>query len=39
MAHRAGASKAADVAAMEACSSAYGRIDVFDNNVGIMENE
>ena len=40
MAHRADASKAADVAAMvEACSSAYGRIDVLDNNVGIMENE
>jgi NAD(P)-dependent dehydrogenase (short-subunit alcohol dehydrogenase family) len=38
--HRADASKAADVAAMvEACSSAYGRIDVLDNNVGIMENE
>ena len=38
MAHRADASKAADVAAMvEACSSAYGRIDVLDNNVGIAE--
>ena len=31
-------SKAADVAAMvEACTSAYGRIDVLDNNVGIAE--
>jgi NAD(P)-dependent dehydrogenase (short-subunit alcohol dehydrogenase family) len=38
MAHRADASKAADVAAMvEACSYAYSRIDVLDNNVGIAE--
>jgi Enoyl-(Acyl carrier protein) reductase len=38
MAHRVDASKAADVAAMvEACASAYGRIDVLDNNVGIAE--
>jgi NAD(P)-dependent dehydrogenase (short-subunit alcohol dehydrogenase family) len=37
LAHGA-ASKAADVAAMiEACASAYGRIDVLDNNVGIAE--
>jgi NAD(P)-dependent dehydrogenase (short-subunit alcohol dehydrogenase family) len=35
-AHRADVSKAADVAAMvEACISAFGRIDVLDNNVGI----
>ena len=38
LAHRADASKAADVAAMiEACVSAYDRIDVLDNNVGIAE--
>ena len=38
LAHGADASKAADVAAMvEACASAYGRIDVLDNNVGIAE--
>jgi NAD(P)-dependent dehydrogenase (short-subunit alcohol dehydrogenase family) len=38
VAHRADVSKAADVAAMvEACASAYGRIDVLDNNVGIAE--
>jgi len=38
MVHRADASKAADVAAMvAACASAYGRIDVLDNNVGIAE--
>ena len=38
MVHRADASKAADVVAMvEACASAYGRIDVLDNNVGIAE--
>ena len=37
-AHRADVSKAADVAAMvEACVSAFGRIDVLDNNVGIAE--
>jgi len=37
-AHRADVSKAADVIAMvEACASAYGRIDVLDNNVGIAE--
>jgi len=37
-AHRADASKAADVAAMiEACVSTYGRVDVLDNNVGIAE--
>jgi NAD(P)-dependent dehydrogenase (short-subunit alcohol dehydrogenase family) len=36
--HRADVSKAADVEAMvEACISAYGRIDVLDNNVGIAE--
>src|SRR6202165_5809964 len=36
--HRADVSKAADVAAMvEACVSAFGRIDVLDNNVGIAE--
>src|ERR1700692_2131851 len=35
---RADVSKAADVAAMvEACVSAFGRIDVLDNNVGIAE--
>jgi NAD(P)-dependent dehydrogenase (short-subunit alcohol dehydrogenase family) len=38
LAHRADASKAADVAAMiEACVCAYDRIDVLDNNVGIAE--
>jgi len=38
MAHRADVSKAADVKAMiEGCVSAYGRIDVLDNNVGIAE--
>ena len=38
VAHRADVSKAADVAAMiEACVSAYDRIDVLDNNVGIAE--
>ena len=38
LAHRADASKAADVAAMiEACVSAYDRIDVLNNNVGIAE--
>jgi NAD(P)-dependent dehydrogenase (short-subunit alcohol dehydrogenase family) len=38
MAHRVDVSKAADVKAMiEACTSAYGRIDVLDNNVGIAE--
>ncbi len=37
-AHRADVSSAADVAAVvEACISAYGRIDVLDNNVGIAE--
>src|ERR1700751_390458 len=37
-AYRADVSKAADVKAMvEACASAYGRIDVLDNNVGIAE--
>ena len=37
-AYRADVSKAADVAAMvEACVSAFGRIDVLDNNVGIAE--
>jgi NAD(P)-dependent dehydrogenase (short-subunit alcohol dehydrogenase family) len=37
-AHRADVSKAGDVAAMvEACTAAYGRIDVLDNNVGIAE--
>src|SRR6516162_4699147 len=36
IAHRADVSKAADVTAMvEACASAYDRIDVLDNNVGI----
>src|SRR5271156_5740845 len=35
-AHRADVSNAADVAAMvETCVSAFGRIDVLDNNVGI----
>ena len=38
LAHRADISDAADVEAMvEACASAYGRIDVLDNNVGIAE--
>src|ERR1700756_3315127 len=38
VAHRADVSQAADVEAMvEACVSAYGRIDVLDNNVGIAE--
>src|SRR5262249_4572830 len=38
VAHRADVSKAADVIAMvEACTAAYGRIDVLDNNVGIAE--
>jgi NAD(P)-dependent dehydrogenase (short-subunit alcohol dehydrogenase family) len=38
LAHGADASKAADVATMiEACVSAYGRIDVLDNNVGIAD--
>jgi NAD(P)-dependent dehydrogenase (short-subunit alcohol dehydrogenase family) len=38
VAHRADASKAADVAAIvEACASTYGRVDVLDNNVGIAE--
>jgi len=38
VAHRADVSKAADVKAMiETCVSAYGRIDVLDNNVGIAE--
>src|ERR1700720_1718211 len=37
-AHRADVSKATDVAAMaEACVSAFGRIDVADNNVGIAD--
>jgi NAD(P)-dependent dehydrogenase (short-subunit alcohol dehydrogenase family) len=37
-AHRADVGSGADVAAMvEACVSAYGRIDVLDNNVGIAE--
>jgi NAD(P)-dependent dehydrogenase (short-subunit alcohol dehydrogenase family) len=37
-AHGADASQTADVAAMiEACVSAYGRVDVLDNNVGIAE--
>src|SRR6266702_4619491 len=37
-AFKADITKAADVAAMvEACRSAYGRIDVLDNNVGIAE--
>ena len=38
VAYRADVSKAADVEVMvEACASAYGRIDVLDNNVGIAE--
>jgi len=38
VAHRADVSKSADVRAMvEACASAYDRIDVLDNNVGIAE--
>ena len=38
IAHRADVAEAADVAAMvEACVSAYGRIDVLNNNVGIAE--
>jgi NAD(P)-dependent dehydrogenase (short-subunit alcohol dehydrogenase family) len=38
VAYRADVSKAADVKVMiEACASAYGRIDVLDNNVGIAE--
>jgi NAD(P)-dependent dehydrogenase (short-subunit alcohol dehydrogenase family) len=38
VAYRADVSKAADVEAMvAACASAYGRIDVLDNNVGIAE--
>jgi NAD(P)-dependent dehydrogenase (short-subunit alcohol dehydrogenase family) len=38
LAHCADVSRAADVAAMvEACTEAYGRIDVLDNNVGIAE--
>jgi len=38
VAHRADVSNAADVKTMvEACASAYGRIDVLDNNVGIAE--
>jgi NAD(P)-dependent dehydrogenase (short-subunit alcohol dehydrogenase family) len=38
VAHRADVSKATDVIAMvEACTAAYGRIDVLDNNVGIAE--
>src|ERR1041385_9196930 len=38
LAHRADVSDATDVKAMvEACASAYGRIDVLDNNVGIAE--
>ena len=38
LAHRADVTKAADVAAMvAACASAYGRVDVLDNNVGIAE--
>ena len=38
VAHCADVSKAADVAAMvAACASAYGRIDVLDNNVGVAE--
>src|SRR5579872_6497055 len=37
-AHRADISKSAEVAAaINACMSAYGRIDVLDNNVGIAE--
>jgi NAD(P)-dependent dehydrogenase (short-subunit alcohol dehydrogenase family) len=38
VAHHADVSNAADVKTMvEACASAYGRIDVLDNNVGIAE--
>ena len=38
VAHCADVTKAADVAAMvAACASAYGRIDVLDNNVGVAE--
>jgi NAD(P)-dependent dehydrogenase (short-subunit alcohol dehydrogenase family) len=38
VAYRADVSKSAEVEAMvEACTSAYGRIDVLDNNVGIAE--
>ena len=38
VAYRADVSKAADVIAMvEACTAAYGHIDVLDNNVGIAE--
>jgi NAD(P)-dependent dehydrogenase (short-subunit alcohol dehydrogenase family) len=38
VAYRADVSKAADVTAMvEACASAYGCIDVLDNNVGVAE--
>jgi NAD(P)-dependent dehydrogenase (short-subunit alcohol dehydrogenase family) len=38
LAHRADVTKAADVAAtVAACASAYGRIDVLDNNVGVAE--
>jgi NAD(P)-dependent dehydrogenase (short-subunit alcohol dehydrogenase family) len=38
VAHRADVSKAADVEAMvKACVTAFGRIDVLDNNVGIAE--
>ncbi len=38
MAHQADASKSEDVAAMAAhCLEHYGRIDVLDNNVGILE--
>jgi NAD(P)-dependent dehydrogenase (short-subunit alcohol dehydrogenase family) len=38
VAHRADVSNTADVIAMvEVCASAYGRIDVLDNNVGIAE--
>ncbi len=37
-AHKADVTKAAEVAAMvAACGSAYGRIDILDNNVGIAE--
>src|SRR5258708_27082231 len=37
-AHKADVTKAAEVAAMvAACSKAYGRIDILDNNVGIAE--
>jgi NAD(P)-dependent dehydrogenase (short-subunit alcohol dehydrogenase family) len=37
-AYRADVSKSADVKSMvEACASAYGRIDILDNNVGIAE--